>query len=811
MMNAHDRRNVSRLWAFALPCAIATWTLFPAPPAEAQFFDEAESGAEATEQTESVLGDEDVSVSDFMEVTLHVQDTELVKVLQMLSIQSQKNIITSPSVSAMVSADLYDVSFYEALDALLHVNGYGYQEKGNFIYVYTQEELAAMEEAAREPVTRVLDLNYINAADASVFVTPALSDIGQIALNGPVQQGIEPSISNAGQNDWVYSGKLVVRDYPENVEEIERIIGELDTRPSQVLVEATIMQTTLTEENAFGVDFSIIADVNFVDFITGPLGTTDSLRLGGTPGGNGVIPSDNRGTGITSTVGNTGGAAGFKVGVVHDDFSVFMRLLDEVTDSVILSNPKILCLNRQRAHVQVGRNIGYLSTTATDTSTTQTVEFLPTGTTLTFRPFITNDGMIRMELAPRVSEGIIRDVTNATGATVTIPDEITQELTTNVLVRDGNTIVLGGLFRETTHLTKRQVPFLGDLPLLGPAFRGHEDQTDRTEIVFMVRPTIINDAVLVDQAERAAEYNDLARTGIRRALLPWSEERLSAQWNQDALEFAQQGDLKKASWALERSLAINPTQPRALELREKLRNERDRIEMPSILEDIYDDSHEQLMQELEDSLAAAKVEQASQFQQALADMDRLWYEQHPEEHRPLAGPMIPKPNYLPNAPRTGAAEFESWDAIASALADVYGVHMRWIDGPIEQSCPLVQRFESTSTFQFASTDENTTQTFESNAWPQDDDWNHAPSRGVKQVLIPTPNYTPATPDLSSYDSWEAIAVGLAEVYGVTMRWRSRFEPQPAPLVAFPGNGATFFPEATDGFSTGEESDFFDSK
>ncbi|MCK4873663.1 MAG: hypothetical protein KAS72_13155 [Phycisphaerales bacterium] len=639
-MSAHACTLLHRFNTWTIPCAIALWATLPAPPADAQLFG---AGDEPADQTDQPLGAEDIEVTEFMEVTLHVQDTELVKVLQMLSIQSQRNILASQDVSATISADLYDVSFYDALDALLHVNGYGWIEEGNFIYVYTLEEIAQIEQANRKPVTKLINLNYISAADAAVFVTPALSEAGTIAMNGPVASGISVTDSDVGEDSYAWSGVLVVSDYAENVEEIERIISQLDTRPAQVLVEATILQTTLTEANAFGVDFSIIADVNFVDFIGGPLSGVGALQSGATPGANGFVPPDGRGTAIGTSVGQTSGPGGLKIGVIHDEFSIFMKVLDEVTDSVILSNPKILCLNRQRARVQVGRNIGYLSTTATDTSTTQTVEFLPTGTTLAFRPFISNDGMIRMELAPRVSEGVIRDVTNASGATVTIPDEITQELTTNVLVRDGNTIVLGGLFRETTTLSRRQVPFLGDLPVLGAAFRGNEDATNRSEIIFMIRPTIVNDTVLVEQAERAMEYADQARTGARRGTLIWSRERLTAGWNKDAVEYAQEGDYRKALWAVNRSLALDPTQPRAIALREKFMNEEDRWQNRSILTDTINDGFQQMIDEFGAGVAKAREEKMLGEARQLLAFEQAQAERWPD-HFPATAQRWPSPD-----------------------------------------------------------------------------------------------------------------------------------------------------------------------
>src|SRR5262249_23249315 len=143
------------------------------------------------------------------------------------------------------------------------------------------------------------------------------------------------------------------------------------------------------------------------------------------------VPDGAGGTGVVGTAGNTAGPATLKVGIVSNDVAVFMRLLDEVTDTTLLSHPQIMALNRQAARVLVGRKVGYLNTTSTDTATTQTVEFLDTGTQLYFRPFVTNEGMIRMELKPQVSEAVIRDTKDATGAAVTIPDEITNELVTN--------------------------------------------------------------------------------------------------------------------------------------------------------------------------------------------------------------------------------------------------------------------------------------------------------------------------------------------------------------------------------------------
>ena len=146
-------------------------------------------------QTWGDEGGPEVNVTDYGTVDLAVQDTDLAQVLEMLSIQGRKNIITSRNVSATVSANLYDVTFYEALDAILTVNGYGYVEEGNFIYVLTQEELAEMQAATRVTESRIYELEYLSATDASEFIAPLLSDVGRAAARGEVQAGFTPSSS----------------------------------------------------------------------------------------------------------------------------------------------------------------------------------------------------------------------------------------------------------------------------------------------------------------------------------------------------------------------------------------------------------------------------------------------------------------------------------------------------------------------------------------------------------------------------------------------------------------------------------------
>ena len=537
---------------------------------------------------------QDVVVDDFGTVDISVQDTDLAQVLQMLSLQSRKNIITSKRVSARVTANLYDVTFKEALDAILHVNGYGYIEQGNFIYVYTLEEIAELEKAARKTESRRFALEYLAAADAAEFVKPLLSDKGKLSFLGEVEKGFRPDDTSAGEDSWAYAAMLVVNDFPENVESITKLLGELDTPPQQVVVEATVVSTVVNEDNAFGVDFSVIVNSEFTKYFNPLAAVNDLIRGNNTPGARptspdqGFVPNNASVEAVTSTVGNTAGPGGLKVGVIQGDVAVFLRVLDEVTDSTVLARPRVMALNRQRAQVLVGDRIAYLSTTQTETSTTQAVQFLDTGIRLVFRPFISSDGSIRMELYPSVSEARLRSSTGVRGTGQEIPDERTSEITTNVRMRDGQTLVLGGLFQEDTTISRSQVPWLGDIPIVGAAFSGQTDKITRREIMFLITPTIVHDQLVDAWSKQAEEFVDAVRVGARAGLLPFSRELMTGNQNHDAYAAFQAGDHETAMFHINNSLRINPNQPEIQKLRNQISSQSTELPTRSLMDQILE-------------------------------------------------------------------------------------------------------------------------------------------------------------------------------------------------------------------------------
>ena len=503
-----------------------------------------------------------VNVSDAGTVEIHVNEANLVEVLRMLSLQSQKNIIASKDVRGTVTANLYNVTIKEALDAILKSNGFGYREKGNFIYVYTSKELADIEKSERQTKTEVFKLHYSPAANVMSVVKPMLSNEGQVAFTAAANKGIESGSKDAGGDAVATEDMIVVRDYPENLDRIRNALKDIDHRPQQILLEATIMSARLTDDNALGVDFNILGGVDMGNFTHANSQILSSgIGAGASGTATGVNNPRSFGTGKAFTEPIAGG---LKIGFVTSEFSMFVSALETVANTTVLANPKVLALNKQRGEVLVGREDGYLTTTVTDTTTVQTVEFLKTGTRLTFRPYIGDDGYIRLEVHPEDSDG---HVVNG------LPTKTTTEVTSNVMVKDGHTIVIGGLFRESGNAARSQIPWFGNIPIIGALFRNRTDQTTREEIIILLTPHIIKDDAAYSRASEEAQRDmDKLRVGVRRGMMFYGRERLAeADYDKAVREMNKKNpSRRKAIWYLDAAINLNPTFLEAIKMKESL-------------------------------------------------------------------------------------------------------------------------------------------------------------------------------------------------------------------------------------------------
>ena len=508
------------------------------------------SGAKPTagrpaEKTESTKDQEpaddppepEVQVSPRGTIELHVADADLSTVLTTLSRKSRKNIIAARDVSGKVTADLYDLTLEQTLDAILKANNCTWRERDGLVHVYTVEELARIQENERPPECRVFRLKHINGEEASKLLQPLVSKDGKITVTSKAQSGVsEGGTTQSGGDSLANEDFLLIIDTPERLAVIAKVLNEIDARPKQVLIEATILRAQLNQDNALGIDFNIVTGVDLQRLNSTSTGVTN-LTTGDLPQNrfadtNMAIKED-----FASAVPD----GGLTFGIIKDHVGLFLRALETVTDTTVIANPKVLALNKQRGEVIVGRRDGYLTTTVTETTATQTVQFLETGTQLIFRPFIEDNGYVRMEIHPKDSSGGL--------TAANLPFEQTTEVTTNITVRDGHTILIGGLFREVSKAARGQIPYIGNIPIAGALFRNTADTTQREEVIILLTVHIIkDDDQLNDESRKALENVERYRAGLRAGLQPYGRERLAQAHYHWAMQHLAKGHTDRALW-----------------------------------------------------------------------------------------------------------------------------------------------------------------------------------------------------------------------------------------------------------------------
>jgi len=517
-----------------------------------------------TEAPKELLSEQYVRVGVDERVTMHVSGLPLADAVRMLSEPTQRNIILGPNVTGTVGATLYDVTFEEALNAMLISNGLGYREQGNFIFIHTAEEIERMRKSSKRMETRVFRLSYVRAAMVKDMIEPLKSEDGVITITDEAKVGLgdESGLAETGGDDTTQPEMLMIRDYEGVIDEMEHVIREVDRRPKQVLIEATILRASLNQSNALGIDFTTVGGIDFAE-LSSTSNAAQDIATGATPA---AFLDDTTLTARTN-FNNAVPNGGFTFGILKDQVGVFIRALEQVTDTNVIANPKVLALNKQPGQMLVGNRDGYITTTITETTAVQNVEFLETGTLLTFRPFIGEDGYVRMEIHPKDSTG---GVTAAN-----LPFESTTEVTTNIMVKDGHTILIGGLFREVSTASRSQVPGLGDLDFLGPLFRSTNDNTIREEVIVLLTVRIVKEPN--DYAAGEALYEDVERIrmGARKGMQIIGRERLSQYHYQKALEYFDVGDMSKAQFYARLALNGHPQHTHARKLLEQIEGKRE--------------------------------------------------------------------------------------------------------------------------------------------------------------------------------------------------------------------------------------------
>ena len=519
----------------------------------------AQLGAASDAPIQAAQDETTITLRDSGLLDVHARSVPIGAVLEMLSYQARTNIVTSTSVTGSVSANLYGVTLETALNAILLPNKLGYMRMGDVIFVGTPEEIAQQQPP---PETRVFELRYLTRREAYRVVKDLMSAEGKVGDSKTLDSDAPPPPA-PNEFDTASVEYLVVTDYSERLEMIARLLSRIDTRPQQVLIEATILRATLNEDNQLGIDISLLHGVDFENVSSVSAPAAQNLLTGP------LRPGDFQNTSLnlsTDLIGSFPGG-GFTFGIIKNNVATFIRALEDVTDVSVLANPKVVTLNRQQAEIIVGRRDGYLTTTVTETAAIQTVEFLETGTQVRLRPVVNRDGTVRLEIKPKDSNG---------GLTAdNLPFEETTEATTQLLVENGHTVLIGGLFRERTVSSRSQVPLLGQVPVAGALFQKTADQTVREEVIILLTVKVLSGS----QAENGAfdellEDVERVRVGTRKGLLGVGRERLAQAYYQEALSQYEAGDYEGALLNVRMSLHNRPQHISALKLKERLLGER---------------------------------------------------------------------------------------------------------------------------------------------------------------------------------------------------------------------------------------------
>lgn len=413
-------------------------------------------------------------------ISLDFQDADISSVLRLIADVSGLNMVVGENVKAKVTLKLLNVPWDQALELILKLNQLGQLREGNIIWIDTLSNIAKQQDEVLKArtatdktlplITRIVYLNYADAAKTLDIAKSSLSTRGEIKT--------DPR-TNA----------LIVRDLEENVTRIAKVVRELDVRTPQVQIEARIVQASKSFARGLGVQWGI-SQINTQGGKSGPisiaLGTDQAQPANNASFGNFNnrylvnLPSVATGVSIpSSTVGFAIGKFFGTTGTLDMQISAGESL--GVTK--LVSAPKVLTLDNKAAKIEQGSQVPFQTTSLQGTQTT----FVDATLTLNVTPHVIPfDKTIRLE---------IKATKNSVGAAVSTagPTIDKKEATTEVLLRDGETTVLGGIFEETRNDSSQGIPWFNRIPFLGWLFKNEGVSLTQTELLVFVTPTIMKD------------------------------------------------------------------------------------------------------------------------------------------------------------------------------------------------------------------------------------------------------------------------------------------------------------------------------
>lgn len=423
-------------------------------------------------------------------IDLDLKDADIHNILRLLADVGRVNIVTADDVSGNVTIRMRNVPWDQALDVVLQAKGLGMVRSGNLIRVaplatlQKERELrlaAAKQEYELTPLeTRLIPVSYAQADELQARAKDLLSPRGSLAVDER-------------------TNVLIARDVAGNLNNIEELVRSLDTPTPLVLVEARIVEATSRYLRDVGIQWG--GDVTFSEATGNPTGIAFPSRVtaaGGSYDANtnsrglspfqGNVPQPNFAVNLPAATGTgQGGAIGFSLGSIDNNLNIGLRLSAAEASGLlrIVSSPRVQALDNREARISQGTLIPFAQISAQGVQTT----FQEAKLQLLVRPHVTADGSISMHVKINRDEPDFNQTSPRGDPTI-----LKREAETDLLVMDGHTVVIGGIFTRNTGRNLDQVPFFGDIPILGLLFQRRRASDTRNELVIFITPRIVNRA-----------------------------------------------------------------------------------------------------------------------------------------------------------------------------------------------------------------------------------------------------------------------------------------------------------------------------
>lgn len=428
-------------------------------------------------------------------IDLDFKDADIHNILRLLADVGGVNVVTADDVGGTVTIRMRNVPWDQALDVILQAKGLGMVRRGNLIRVAPMATLEKEREAAiarakqREQLapieTRLVPVSYAQAEELNPRVKELLSSRGSVSVDARTNM-------------------LIVRDIIENIDDIEELVRNLDTQTPQVLVEARIVEATSQYIRDVGIQWG--GDVTASTATGNPTGLVfpSNVAVAG-----GAYDAQAPAQGLSPFVGTVsppnflvnlpavtgtgaGGAIGLTLGSLGGNFNLNVRLSAAESNGVvrIISSPRILTLDNHESHIAQGTLIPYSQVSAQGVQTA----FQEAKLELKVRPHVTSDGSVAMHVKVTRDEPDFSR-TSARGD----PTILKREAETELLIADGNTAVIGGIYTRNTGRNVEQVPFFGEIPILGALFKRRRVRDERNELLIFLTPRIVNREASIGQ------------------------------------------------------------------------------------------------------------------------------------------------------------------------------------------------------------------------------------------------------------------------------------------------------------------------